>query len=172
MSKNLLNTVCGLVCIILLIIAVLLSPSCTTKKGFIKYGNKHPDIAAEFCAEEYPAKDSIIQGRIDTLVQVKTRTDTVTTTIVNEVTGETRTIRVPCPPCQQTTRTLVKTDTIIRIDKAKEAVLINRLNEKNTQLIKVEIERDGLKKDNNGLKWFSGISLAAAIFLLFLVLKK
>ncbi len=154
------------------ILLIIFLSGCITKNGFLTYGNKHPEIAAEFCAEEYPAKDSLIEGKTDTIVKTDIRTDTVTVTLINTVTGKPSLIKVPCPPCKSTVRTIYHTDTIIRIDKAKEAVLINNFNNEHDAKTKAETERDNTKKENKSLRIMSVIAILAFFICLFLLIKR
>lgn len=148
--------------------------SCTTKNKFIKFGLNHPDIAAEFCADEYPAKDSIIKGKPDTVTNTVTLPpDTIPCPEpkVDPKTGKISPGRVVCPPSKTITKTVFTTDTIIRVDKAKETVLINRFQSEHDQRIKAETERDKLRKDNKALVWACSLIGIAALAMLFFLLR-
>ena len=144
-----------------LLFCLMLFSGCMTKNKFLRYGKEHPETAAEFCADEYPAKDSIIYGRTDTVTVTNTRTDSVTTTIVNEVTGETKIVKLPCPPCKETIKVVHKTDTIIRIDRAKEKVLIEKSEQEQAKREKAEKNFQYLIYITAGL----GVAVIGLVFL-------
>lgn len=128
---------------------LLFFSGCDTQKRFSKLADEHKDWLAEECIEHYPAKDSLIQGKTDTVTNTITRTDSVITTVRDTITGKTRTIKLPCPPCVQATKTVLRTDTIVRVDRAKEAVLINQYKAEHDKLVKTEEKLDNRTTQRN-----------------------
>lgn len=148
----------------LLCALALVLPGCMTSAKFTKYGLSHPKEAAQFCADEYPAKDSIIKGKSDTVTRTEYKPGVqlpCPPAKVNTVTGKTETIYVDCPPGEVIYHTITLTDTIVRVDRA-----IEKLKDI------AESELASEKKENKSLKLFAVIMTAAAILLLILVLKK
>lgn len=104
--------------------------------------NKHKDKLAELCADEFPAKDSIIvrdSVSFDTLYNTDIVFDTTT---VKDTVYITRQL-----PGKTIVKTVRKDSTIVRVDKAMESHLGNKLLAANK-----EIER--LNAENNELKAF------------------
>jgi hypothetical protein len=106
-----------------LIVLVLLLVSCNTEKKqldkFNNYGYSHTPVAAQLCAVLFPAKDTLIQGRTDTL----TRRDTLVSIKVfhsRDTVEITRTVTV------HDTKVIHKTDTVKIVDKAAFAALQNK----------------------------------------------
>lgn len=144
---------------------VLLLAGCVNSKKATRYMNEHKDKLAELCAENFPAKDSIIVRdsiRLDTIyedgeivqVWVPSNPDTIL-------------VKAQCPPHKLITRTVRRDSIIIRVDRAKETMLINNANQLNEALIKVTSQRDELKARVKGkvlLPWWwlliAGIGLA------------
>lgn len=90
---------------------------CMTQNKFNKAADKHPDWLALECAETFPVTERLLPGKTDTLIQTNSRTDTVT--IYVEKDGKPYPVKVACPSCNSTVRTLYKTDTLVREDSAK-----------------------------------------------------
>lgn len=134
----------------------LAMPGCRTQQKFNKIADKHPLWLAEKCTEKFPVQETTIEGKRDTITITETRTDTVTATIINTVTGKPVTVKIPCPACKSITNTIYKTDTIIRKDTAKEFVLTNSLNEAKGEIKDLE---KGNKNKNTAIWILSGICL-------------
>jgi hypothetical protein len=109
------------------LLIILLFASCNPLKKAQQTFDANKPAAAEYCADRFPVKDSLIKG--DTLVT----TDTVYfKEYENVVTVDTfRTM--PITNTRYITKTIRITDTIIRRDNAREQVLEARL--KNTQQV-------------------------------------
>lgn len=140
--------------------------SCTTKHKFNRIADKHEDWLSERCSSQYPVKDSLIQGKTDTIVKESIRVDTVTTTITNTVTGKKEIVKLPCPPCKETIKTVARVDTVIMRDTAKERVLELKYIKEHDALIKAETK---LAEAKNTLKWI--YMIAGVLVVLFGVLK-
>lgn len=109
----------------LLVIAVVLTGCMTQKKQqriARAYMHSNPIELATLCSIHFPAKDTFIKGEPDTVTTEVVRRDTVTVQV------EGRDIHVPCPECRQKTRTITIVDTIVRLDEASLAVLLDQIN--------------------------------------------
>lgn len=103
--------------------SIILS-GCMTQNKFNKAADKHPDWLALECAETFPVQEKYIEGKRDTLTLTNTRVDTVT--VITERDGKPYPVRVACPACNETIRTIVRTDTIVKQDSAKIYLANNR----------------------------------------------
>jgi len=103
-----------------LILLILLSGCYSRKVATKQHGravSTYPDLAADYCARIYPAKDSLIKG--DSIVV----TDTIytggltsfDTTIIMDTKYITKTIQLPGTKIIER---IFKTDTVVRVDKA------------------------------------------------------
>jgi len=103
-----------------LIFIIVLSGCYSRQKAVKQHGRAsatYPEIAADYCARIYPAKDSLIKG--DSIVI----TDTIytggltsfDTTIVMETKYITKTIQLPGTKIIER---IFKTDTVVRVDRA------------------------------------------------------
>lgn len=129
------------------IIIILLLTSCVSSKKVHKYLDKHPEEAAQFCAEAFPVKDTVIVRdsiRFDTLY-LETEPEIIRDsfwlkgdTIIRQVTKN-------CPPHQVVTKTVTKDSLIIRRDRAYETVqaneitrLLKEMQKKNGEIVELE----------------------------------
>lgn len=136
------------------IIGLALLTSCATKSKFNRIADKHEDWLSERCSEQFPVKDSVVEGKTDTVTTSTIRTDTVYVTRVNTVTGKTEIVKLPCPPCKETVRTIVKSDTMYRRDTAKERVWELKYLKEHDNANKLEEQLTETKKERN---WAVGI---------------
>lgn len=100
--------------------------SCSGKKAFIKYSSKHPEVLAKECLDKFPAKETYIQGKIDTLINYQTiKGDSIECpkALPNKV------VFVKCPDNKVITKTLIRVDTIIKKDSSAN-YLLNVQNDK------------------------------------------
>jgi len=139
---------------------LILSGCFTPKKAVdVLSRPKNEPVAAEFCANKYPVRDSIIKG--DSVVRFDTLWETYTDTLISEPQVVIETKIIP----KTVTKWVTIRDTIIRENTARVAVLgsqIAKLNEDNRKLseknaellqklVQVSAERDTFKHERN--KW-------------------
>lgn len=104
------------------ILIIFLLSGCLSQKKVQRYLNENPQTAAEYCAEEFPVKDSVyVKDTVvlyDTLyLQGVPLYDTLT------IKGETIIIERVCPPTKVITKTVRVDSIIIRRDIAQETSL-------------------------------------------------
>lgn len=104
------------------ILIIFLLSGCLSQKKVQRYLNENPQTAAEYCAEEFPVKDSVyVKDTVvlyDTLyLQGVPLYDTLT------IKGETIIIKRVCPPTKVITKTVRVDSIIIRRDIAQETSL-------------------------------------------------
>lgn len=134
------------IAIVLLILAAIgaVSMGCNTAKRAHQYANAHPEEFAEFCAEEYPVKDSLVvrdSVHFDTLyVEGVTLTDTLV------IEGKTVILDRPCPPQRVVTKVVRKDSTIYRENTARVAHLGAEIKAKEKQIT----------EDKQYIKWIEG----------------
>jgi hypothetical protein len=143
---------------------LLLLTSCVTPKkavDVLSRPNNEP-VAAEFCSQKYPVKDSILKG--DSVVRFDTLWETFTDTLISEPQVIIETRIVP----KTVTKWVTIRDTIVRENTAKISVLgsqIAKLNDANRILseknAEISQERDGYKDQRN--KWKFRFFLLLAI---------
>lgn len=141
------------------ILIILLFASCNPLKKAQQTFDENKPAAAEYCADRFPVKDSLIKG--DTLV-------TVDTLYVKEYENIVTVDTIPMPlPAVTHTRYITKTirivDTVIRRDNAREQVLANQARQcndlqielinKNTRLSEQVDEMKG-KRDKWRIRFF------------------
>ncbi|MEP7375523.1 MAG: hypothetical protein ABI675_19415 [Chitinophagaceae bacterium] len=155
-------------------LALLFLTSCNPVKKAVETFDKHLPAAALYCADRFPAKDSIIirdSVRLDTLWE-----DGEIVRVLVPSSPDTVIVKAQCPPHKIITKTIQHDSIIIRIDKAKETVLLNQVNQCNEDLLKVTTSRDELKARVKGkvlIPWW--ILLIAALLtggFIFLRIKK
>lgn len=89
--------------------------SCSGKKAFQKYSAKHPEALAEKCLERFPAKETYIQGKTDTLMTYETIPgDSIECPKV----ASNQLSFVKCKDSKVITKTLIRIDTINRVDSS------------------------------------------------------
>ena len=147
------------------LIIILLFASCNPLKKAQQTFDANKPAAAEYCADRFPVKDSLIKG--DTLVT----TDTVYfKEYENVITVDTfRT--APVTNTRYITKTIRITDTVIRRDNAREQVLANQVRQcndlqielvnKNTRLSEQADEMKG-KRDKWRIRFFILLGLTIA----------
>ena len=113
---------------------------------------KNEPVLSELCSVRYPVRDSIIKG--DSVIRFDTLWETYTDTLISEPQVIIETKIVP----KTVTKWVTRTDTIVRENTARVAVLgsqIANLNEANRILseknAEISQERDGYKSERN--KW-------------------
>lgn len=128
----------------LLLMPVLLS-SCMTLNKAKRKMRDNPVALAEMCALHFPATDKFIKG--DPVIEIveTARTDTV------EVEVEGKTIKVVCPECRSQTKTITVTDTIVRLDEASLAVLLDQINTLSISEAVLTYKNSELKKEKRNL---------------------
>lgn len=100
--------------------------SCSGKKAFTKYAAKHPEALAKECLDKFPAKETYIQGKIDTLINYQTiKVDSIECPKV----AANKIVFVKCPDSKVITKTLIRVDTIIKKDSSA-LYLLNVQNDK------------------------------------------
>lgn len=100
--------------------------SCNAERKALDYAKSHPEKFAEFCADEFPVKDSVIVRdsiSFDTLYSENEVYIRDTSYIEKE--GRTITIykEKRCPPTKTITKTVRHDSLVIRRDTAKETAL-------------------------------------------------
>ncbi len=136
------------------LLILLIFTGCMTPKKAVDVLSrpKNEPVAAEFCANKYPVRDSIIKG--DSVVRFDTLWETYTDTLISEPQVIIETKIVP----KTVTRWVTIRDTIIRENTARVAVLGSQIakleanNRQQTELAaKYLQERDGYKDQRD--KW-------------------
>jgi len=152
---------------ILAILTVLIA-SCTTQRKFNRIADKHEDWLLTRCIKDYPNKETTIIGKTDTIVTEKLRVDTVTTTVVNTVTGKTQVVKLPCPPCKSKETTLYRTDTVKVRDTRVERQLQLIIQQKDAKYAEMKEAKDraealakAYKSDRNWAYGILGVLLLA-----------
>lgn len=126
---------------------------CSPVKKAIETFDKHPDAAAEYCADRFPVKDSLIKGdtvtTIDTSYEMLFITDTVRTL---------DTVRITITKPVTVTKTRIITDTVIRENTARVTALNNQVeacqvtvNDRDARITRLQADYDGMKAKRN--KW-------------------
>lgn len=157
--KYLIYTAIAFIAIIFLIGAFSCNPLKKAQQTF----DANKPAAAEYCADRFPVKDSLIKG--DTLV-------TTDTLYVKEYDTIVDTIKLKSYyPTKYITKTIRITDTVIRRDNAREQVLANQVRqcndvqieliEKNTRLSEQVDEMKG-KRDKWRTRFFILLGLTIA----------
>lgn len=142
-------------------VTLLILSGCFTPKKAVDVLSrpKNEPVAAEFCANKYPVRDSIIKG--DSVVRFDTLWETYTDTLISEPQVVIETKIIP----KTVTKWVTIRDTIIRENTARVEVLGSqiaklsgdnrKLSEKNDELlqklVQVSAERDTFKHEMN--KW-------------------
>jgi len=133
--------------------------SCSGKKAFQKYSAKHPEALAEKCFEQFPAKETYIQGKTDTLISYET---IIGDSIECPKVASNQLSFVKCKDSKVIIKTLIRTDTINRIDSS--ALYLLKVQKANVISLNSKIKE--LKDDRMNLRlWiilliiFIGINL-------------
>ena len=127
------------------ILITLIFSSCMTLNKAKQKMRDNPILLAEMCTLHFPITDKFIKGDSVVSILEVTRTDTVTIEL------EGKTIRIACPECKQQTKTIVLTDTIVRVDRANEVVLNARLSDCKEASSILTSKNNDLKKDKRNL---------------------
>ncbi len=149
------------------LLIILLFASCNPLKKAQQTFDANKPAAAEYCADRFPVKDSLIKG--DTLIT----TDTLyIKEYENIVTVDT--VPMPLPSVTHTryiTKTIRITDTVIRRDNAMEQVLANQVRhcndlqieliDKNTRLSE-QVDEMKSKRDKWRVRFFILLGLTIA----------
>lgn len=150
------------------LLIILLLAGCITSKKVKRYLNEHPDTSAEYCAETYPVKDSLIKGdsvvTYDTLWGIEVMHDT--TEVANEVKVPIQVIKfVP----QIVTKTIKITDTIIKENTARVSYLEIELGK---QVSVTEKKAEQLHTMTGKRDWWRQVCLITwGICLLYIILR-
>jgi len=100
--------------------------SCTTERKAIKFLNKHPLVAADYCASKYPVVPTYIKGKdsiIEKTVEVKGDSIPCPPNEKGEV------VKVKCPDAKLVYQNVYRTDTITKENTAKLSALQLRYND-------------------------------------------
>lgn len=135
------------------IFIILFFVSCNPVKRAIRTFDENKPEAAEYCADRFPVKDSLIKGdtvtTIDTAYEMLFITDTVTTK---------DTVRITITKPVTVTKTRVITDTVVRENTARVTALNNQVeacqvtvNERDLRITRLQADYDGMKERRN--KW-------------------
>ena len=89
--------------------------SCSGKKAFQKYSAKHPEALAEKCLERFPAKETYLKGKTDTLISYET---IIGDSIECPKVASNQLSFVKCKDSKVIIKTLVRIDTINRVDSS------------------------------------------------------
>lgn len=161
--------------IILLGLAIMLF-SCNPLKKAVKTFDENPNVAALYCSVNFPAKDSLIKG--DTVVLLDTL-ETQGPVIEVQVPGDTVKIKGQCPPVKVITKFSRVTDTIIRIDHAKEIVMAGEIQkrdktigERDSEITELKGELKAMKGKRDKWRLWVWILVGAAGAYTFLKIKK
>ena len=136
--------------------------SCTTERKAIKFLNKHPFVAADYCANKFPVIPTYIKGKdsiIEKTVEVKGDSIPYPPNEKGEV------IKVKCPDAKVVTRDVYRTDTITKENTAKLSALQQRYNNLDKQYA---ITKDKL---TDARKWRVRFFLLAGLVGVYVFLK-
>jgi hypothetical protein len=155
------------------LLILLVFVSCNPLKKAIKTFDANPGAAAQYCAEHFPARDSIILG--DTV----TITDTITEGIMIEVPCDTVTLTAICPPAKVITKIKTVIDTVIRIDQAKVLASLHTIAERDKTIGEQAVTINRIQADFDKMKdkrnWWRMVALILAVVLglgIFLQIKR
>lgn len=104
--------------------------SCTTERKAIKFLDKHPLVAADYCAGKYPVVPTYIKGKDSVIEKTVTVKGDSIPCPPNEK-GEV--VKVKCPDAKVITRDVYRTDTITKENTAKLGALQIRYNDLDKQ---------------------------------------
>ena len=139
--------------------------SCSGKKAFQKYSAKHPEALAEKCLERFPAKETYIQGKTDTLMTYETIPgDSIECPKV----ASNQLSFVKCKDSKVITKTLIRIDTINRVDSSA----LYLLNVQKQNVVSLNKKINYLKDDRMNLRiWLILLILFIGINLYFKIKK-
>lgn len=111
--------------LLIALMAVIAMSSCTTSRKATSYMIKHPAVGADYCAVQWPCKDSVFERILikegETIVKVDSFTNTDTVVAVDTVfITKTKIVRRDIAVHDTVERTRV----IYQTDKAKQAALV------------------------------------------------
>jgi predicted small secreted protein len=153
-----------------ILLALLVLTACSPMKKAVQTFDKHLPDAAEYCADRFPAKDTIIVRdsiRLDTIYQ-----DGEVVEVLVPSNPDTVLVKAQCPPHKIIVKTVRHDSIIIRVDKAMETALRFQNEACNEELIKITTSRDELKARMKGkvlIPWWillvAGLLTGGFIFL-------
>lgn len=132
--------------------------SCTTERKAIKYLDKHPLVAADYCASKYPVVPTYIKGKdsiIEKTVEVKGDSIPCPPNEKGEV------IKVKCPDAKLVYQNVYRTDTITKENTAKLSALQIRYNDLDKQHA---IQSDKLIRANKWRAWFFVLAVLVGVY--------
>lgn len=158
------------------IILLILLSSCYTKQKAVKQFSRsavaYPEVAADYCGRVYPPIGTFIAGkevyRIDTLFsdgELLILSDTAT---IKDTVIITKTKHIPTI----IRGTVVKTDTVVKIDKADLDLCNIQLNSSLNLLAERNSEVNDWKAKAKKRFWINAGLVALSLFLLFLLIRK
>lgn len=126
---------------------------------------EHPNEFASFCADKFPVKENVIKGkdsiRTDTVVEEKI----VRVPVV--VKGDTVYVEAKCPKSNTVTRTVTRTDTVVKENTAKTIAMQLEMSKMNNELVKERTLREGAEKGSKSKNWWMvglGLLLLASVY--------
>jgi len=139
--------------------------SCSGKKAFTKYASKHPEALAKECLDKFPAKETYIQGKIDTLMTYETIPgDSIECPKV----ASNQLSFVKCKDSKVIIKTLLRIDTINRVDSSANYLL----NIQNNKVKSLDGKIKDLKQDKRQLyMWLIFLIIFIGINLYFKIKK-
>jgi len=104
---------------------LLLLSACVTQERVQRYLQEHPELAAAYCAEEFPIQETLKPGKEtverDTSEQEGPVLDCPEVT--DQKTGKVHTPQVKCPPHKVIRETVTRVDTLIQKNTAQVKAL-------------------------------------------------
>lgn len=160
---------------LIVFILIMLLTSCTTERKATRYFNEHKPVAANYCAEAFPVKDSmsvIERTKYDTLYAPVYMVDTVVRfdTLINErAVTLTRPVKVPCPSVPIITKTVTRDsihflENTARID-ACEYTIQDLQVKVLTQAARIDTLQDKVKHKNKAILWLLLIIVVESIYI-------
>lgn len=137
-----------------LLLSMGMLQSCTTERKALNYLQKHPEVGAVYCNDKHPVKEVFIKGK-DSVIE---KTVTVKGDSVDcppQIKGkDTIRVKVKCPDQKVIYQNVYRTDTLVKENTAKSAILGNELDKVNKSYLEEKILREKAEKEARTRLWY------------------